>query len=214
MYTSLLQTALNHYIALDPEALDKCRQLAGKAISIELTKEPHATPSTTAMQLIRFQMIFTPEQIVLKANHDEPSDAIISGTPLSLLHVTLAKHDRKRFFAKDVSISGDIDLGQDVIALLDAIDIDWEEYLSHWIGDVPAHQLATIFSKLARTAKKMGESLCQSTEEFIHEEIKLTPPAEELEDFFCDIDQLRMDTDRLEERYKILEAVIQTKNEA
>ena len=185
----LLQKALNSYLALDPESSARLSRLQGKRVAIELLNID-----------LYFQLYFTETKIELKPKEDIKPDTIIKGTPLSLLHMTLARDDRKRFFAEDVTIEGNIDLGQQVIDLFDAIEIDWEEYASRWMGDVSAHQLGRLVRRVTGFSARVRQTTQQNINEYVHEEINLFPPKESLQDFFHDIDLLRMDVDRLEAR--------------
>ncbi|HLB57741.1 MAG TPA: SCP2 sterol-binding domain-containing protein [Gammaproteobacteria bacterium] len=184
----IIETALNRYIALDPASHARLSALRDKTIEVELS----------GIEL-RFQIIFSDAKLQLKTSDFSTPDTIIKGTPISLLHMTLSD-DRKRFFADEVSIEGNLDLGQQMMDLFDTLEIDWEEYASHWIGDVSAYQ----FGRLIQCAKKISQhvrsTLSQNVNDYIHEEIPLFPPREAVLDFFQDVDLLRMDVDRLDAR--------------
>lgn len=198
-----MQTMLNHYLALDPESAQRLSVIHGKVVTIEFVNIGFV-----------FQMLFTESEIKLKSTDLLKADTIIKGTPLSLLHMSLSRDDRKRFFAEDVTIEGDLECGQKVIDLFDSFEMDWEEYLSHWIGDVPAHQSGRFVRNLKNFSKNLHATFLQNTNEYIHEETNLCPPPEALQDFFHDIDSLRMDTDRLEARIEKLMKTMDTKKEA
>ncbi len=189
-----IQNLLNKLISLDPESKNRLSKLDGKVVTIVLNM----------LHGIRFQLHFHASNIELKTSEIKQADTIITGTPLSLLHLSLSPNNRKQFFAEDVSIEGNIELGQDVIALFDELDIDWEEYASKWVGDVPAHNLGRFANKIKKFNKNLRETLCQNINEYTHEEIHLFPPHEELKDFFHDVDALRMDVDRLDARIQHL----------
>jgi ubiquinone biosynthesis protein UbiJ len=199
-----IQTLLNKIILLDPESKHRLSELDGKIVTLSLNM----------LQGINFQLHFNPTGVELKTSDLSKADTTITGTPLSLLHLSLSPINRKKFFAEDVTIEGNIELGQQVIALFDELDIDWEEYLSQWVGDVPSHNIGRIAKKMRKFSKKIREALCQNINEYTHEEIKLFPPAEELQNFFHDVDVLRMDTDRLEAQIQKLTKSIDINKEA
>jgi ubiquinone biosynthesis protein UbiJ len=188
-----LQTILNSYLALDPESKQRLKQLADHVVTLEL-KGINLT----------FQLVFTNNKVVIKSDNFMQADTIIKGTPLSLLRMTLTSGDRKKFFADDISIEGNLDLGQQVIDLFDNLDIDWEEYLSRLTGDVPAHQINRVLRNIKKFTTRLRDTMTQNINEYTHEEINLFPPREALQDFFYDVDALRMDTDRLEARMTLL----------
>lgn len=189
---SNLQSVLNQYLALDPETAKRMKFIKNKVVTIELLGIP-----------LTFQFKLTDSKIVLQKAHDKP-DTIIKGTPLSLLRMSLSRKNRKSFFADDVTIEGDLELGQKVIDLFDSLDVDYEEYLAYWVGDIPSHQMGKISRKIRAFKEKVRGTLCDNLNEFLHEETTHFPPKEEIMDFFKDIDRLRLDVDRLDAKVKKL----------
>lgn len=188
-----LQKALNRYLALDPESKAKIQKLNGRIVSLELKGIN-----------LNFQLKFVDTKIHVKMNSAETPDTLIKGTPLSVLHMSLSREDRKKFFSEDVNIEGNIELGQQVIALFDELEIDWEEFASQWIGDVSAHQLGRFIKKTRQFGLKVRRTILKNLDEYLHEEADLFPPKEALNDFFNDVDVLRMDVDRLTARIEKL----------
>jgi len=182
------QVILNRYLSLDPESTYRIKALNNHVITIELN----------GLALI-FQLVFNESNIQVKTHAFSKPDTTIKGTPLSLLHMTLTS-DRKKFFAEDVIIEGNLELGQQVIDLFDTLEIDWEEYISRITGDVPAHQIHRAVSHLKDFTKRLRKTLIHNINEYVHEEKILFPAPEALQDFFQEVDILRMDTDRLEAR--------------
>ena len=181
------QAALNQYLALDPETNTRFKGLQGKVVALELT----------GIKII-LHLVFTQQGIDVTLDESVKADTIIKGSPLSLLHMTLNSENRKQFFAEDVSIQGDLDLGQQVMDLFDKMEIDWEEYVSRYVGDVPAHQIGRVTRSVRSFVKRTQDIFLQNTNEYLHEEIELFPSREALQDFFQEVDALRMDVDRLE----------------
>jgi ubiquinone biosynthesis protein UbiJ len=194
-----LQVILNRYLSLDPESAYRIKALKNHVITIELN----------GLALI-FQLVFTESNIQVKTNDFSNPDTTIKGTPLSLLHMTLTS-DRKKFFAENVIIEGNLELGQQVIDLFDTLEIDWEEYISRMTGDVPAHQIHRAASHLKIFTTRLRKTLMHNINEYVHEEKNLFPAPEALQDFFQEVDILRMDTDRLEARIAQLHKKIAAK---
>ncbi|MCD6039251.1 MAG: hypothetical protein K0S27_651 [Gammaproteobacteria bacterium] len=203
-----LPKILNRYLALDPESSHRLQALQDKVVTIELLI--HKSPSYKKGKNI-FQIIFSPTGITFKRQDFFESDVYIKGTPLSLLRMLLTKENRKNFFSEDVGIEGSLELGQQIIDLFDALEIDWEEYLSHWISDIPAHHLFKFVRKTALKGSRLQTTFIQNINEYIHEEASLFPPLEALQDFYNDVDNLRMDTDRLEKNMQQLTKKIEAK---
>jgi ubiquinone biosynthesis protein UbiJ len=193
--TSTVQKALNTYLALDPDSKLRLAALQGQVVTVELL----------AVGII-FHLTFSASGIELQTGPIEHADTVIKGTPLRLLHLALApRQNRQQFFADDVAIEGNLELGQLVIDLFDHIEVDWEEILSRFIGDVSAHHIGQIGKKFQSMFTRTRDILTQDVSEYLHEEIDFFPPREALSDFFHDVDEIRMDTDRLEARINHVE---------
>ena len=188
-----LTKAINTYLDLDPESKDRLRKLSGKAITIELLPFHFV-----------FQCCFYADSIAIQTDSLLETETNIRGTPLQMLGVMMTKENRQRFFADDIRIEGNAELAQDVIALFDELDIDWEENLSRFIGDVPAFRVGNVLRDATTWLKQAKETLTQDVNEYVHEEAMWFPNRESLQDFFADIDTLRMDVDRIEARVKQL----------
>lgn len=190
---TMIEKALNRYIHLDPETVTRLKPLAGKIVTIHMRGmgEP-------------VQIIFTRENIAVKNEALLKADTVVSGTPLTLLRMSLTSGDRKSFFGKEVSIEGDLEVGQAVIDLFDELDIDWEEQLSHVTGDVSAHQMGRFVRGIKNGLQRFSDVLLRNINEYSHEEAQCFPTLEALKDFYADVDSLRMDVDRMTVRVKAL----------
>jgi ubiquinone biosynthesis protein UbiJ len=200
-FVKFMQGAVNRYLALDPLSLTRLQTLHNKVVKIVLT----GLPLEIYLMLTATGLEF---DLVNDTNRDRHVDTVITGTPLRLLHMTLSRENRQAFFADDVSIEGNLELGRQVTHLFDQIDIDWEEHVSSVIGDVPAYQLARTARKIRSLGKETLARLKQNVNEYVHEEINLFPASEALRDFFQDVDDLRMEVDRLEVKLKHLHKTV------
>ncbi len=84
------------------------------------------------------------------------------------------------------------------------IDIDWEEVLSHYLGDSISHQLGNVSRGMARWGRQVGDTLTQDLAEYLTEEKRLIPHRDELDGFVTAVDELRENADRLEQRARRL----------
>jgi len=90
--------------------------------------------------------------------------------------------------------------------LLKRADLDWEELLSRYTGDVIAHQIGNLARSLTRWSKDAGARLGQDLAEYLLFESALLPPRLEVETFLDAVDQLRNDVDRLAARLQHVSA--------
>ncbi len=187
-----LEKAINYFLLLDSHSENRMRVLENKKAVIELSGLP-----------VSFYLHFSRGKVHFLSDAKAP-DVMIRGTPLSLMHVAFAQKDRQKFFAEEVELKGDAEVGQKLIQLFDELDIDWEDYFSQYIGDVPAHQLSRFARRVNHFVRDVKDSFSQNVNEYLHEEKEFFPTREMLQDFFHEIDQARMDTDRLEIRLEKL----------
>lgn len=187
IFLPALTRALNHYLKLDVDSASRLALLEGKAITIEILPF-HFT----------FQCVFTQQQVKIKTDDLQPADTHLSGTPLPMLSVMASKNHRQRFFADDIRIEGNAEVGQLVMALFDDLHIDWEDQLSHYLGDVSAYQVGRLLRGIGKWLQDTEKCVTQDVNEFIHEEALWFPTRVALDDFFHDVDTLREEVDRIE----------------
>lgn len=192
-----LERTLNHVLRMDPDYRRRLAPLAGKLIGLHVR----------GIEL-RFWLAPETDRIRLLTEAERVPDTTISGTPLGLLRNAISRDPRKEMFAGDAEISGDAETGSRVKALLDELDIDWEEQLSRLVGDVAAHQAGNAARDLRRWSGESLDSLEHNVEAWLHEESRLLPARAEVERFLAAVDVLRADGDRLEQRVRRLEQAI------
>jgi ubiquinone biosynthesis protein UbiJ len=155
-FSDTLQSALNKYLALDPESATRLRELNGKLVALELLPLK-----------VTFYLRFTDGRASVALVSDDVPETTIKGTPLRLLLLALVPHaDRQRFFADDVVMQGNPLIGQQVIELFDQLEIDWEEYAAKIVGDVPAHHAGNIVRNAKAFLSKTGMTLTRNLNEY------------------------------------------------
>jgi ubiquinone biosynthesis protein UbiJ len=189
MILSSLSKSINTCLHLDPESKERIKPLHGKTIGIEFLP-------------LHFSLLCTFNENGIQLLSDEIMDVetTIRGTPLQMAGVMIDKKNRQRFFADDLSMEGNAELGQQVVELFDRLQIDWEEYLSRIVGDIPAHHAGRLVSKFKGWLTDSGNDFCEDLGDYLQEETKYLPSRESLNDFFSEIDLVRMDVDRMEAR--------------
>ncbi|MDH5378712.1 MAG: SCP2 sterol-binding domain-containing protein [Gammaproteobacteria bacterium] len=180
----ILEATLNRVLALDPEAMDRLARMQGKLIAIEVAG-------------LGLTLYLQPELdgVVVKTEMDRQADVTIKGAPFSLLRASL--QDKRGLFSGDVTLEGDVELGQQVQRLLERLNIDWEEGLSHFLGDTLSHQagdfLRGAFGFLNQAVSEFGKD----SAEYLKEESQQLPSRYEVQAFSNEVDTLRADADRL-----------------
>ncbi|WP_133129868.1 ubiquinone biosynthesis accessory factor UbiJ [Legionella yabuuchiae] len=182
-----LQTAINHALSLDEASAARISALQGKVLKVIINPLK-----------VSFFISFSGTKLQL---HDFPPsevNTIIESSPLGLIRLSLLPASKVRsLFNDQIKLTGDTELGQQVKQLFDELDIDWEGHLAQFTGDVVAYQLGSFIRKGQEFTAYVSSSMQQNLTEYLQEEVKCFPPAEEVEDFCKDVDELLLDVERL-----------------
>lgn len=184
-----LEVAINQVLQLDPDSLARLQALQGKVVAIELRGLN-----------ISFYLIPDDRGLNVFSHFEGEPDTVLRGTPLSMVRMGVAARPGDVLLAGDVEISGDVELGQQVREILDGLDIDWEEHLSHLTGDIVAHKLGDIARGVITWGRKTADILGQDVAEYLQEESRDLVTPSEVEEFLGQVDILRSDVDRFEAR--------------
>ncbi|MBD3610633.1 MAG: SCP2 sterol-binding domain-containing protein [Gammaproteobacteria bacterium] len=182
-----IESGFNTLIGLDPESRRRLASMQGKVIAVRLKE-------------IDLQLIFLPTDRDIQIYHQfegEPDTTII-GTPVGMVNMALGNSEA--LFQGEVEIEGDIELGQQFKRLLDKLDIDWEEQLSHYTGDALAHQFGRFLNDGFHWGKRTLSTLAGNVTEYMQQESRDLPTNHEVQPFLRNVDQFRDDLARLEAR--------------
>jgi ubiquinone biosynthesis protein UbiJ len=189
----ILQTVINHYLAMDPEMLDKLAVFNGKVIQLEITginRTFYLFPGDSGIQL--------------KTEYEGRVDTTLSGTPASLFKMGLVSNTADLLLKGELEISGDTRLGHQFKNVFSQMEIDWSEPLANLLGDSIAYHLQQTGKSLGLWGKQIINSVSTSTSEYLQEESQDVVTETELEIFNDSVDQLRDDVDRLQAKIKLL----------
>ena len=89
------------------------------------------------------------------------------------------------------------------------LDIDWEEALARRSGDVVAFQVSNQLRVFGDWLRQSGDSLLQTSSEYLREEARVTPTEVEFEVFQAAVTDLKNDVARTEARIQQLLQKIQ-----
>jgi len=196
-----LETALNQYLALDRDSGYFLTPLAGKVIAV--TVQPfdetiYLCPTTDSIQC-------------LDQFPDQP-DTRLSGSIWALGLMGLSSTPMRSVFSGEVTIEGDMQTGRKFQELFAKLDIDLEEKLSQFTGDIIAHKVANFFRAGQNWSKDSLETFRLNAKEFLQEETRDLPAAPEADIYYAQVDELRTDFDRLQSRIDRLKSTLQNKS--
>jgi ubiquinone biosynthesis protein UbiJ len=191
---SVLAAAMNAWLGLDPAAQARLSTLEGRVIALHL-------------RILETTVILRVEngRIAVVDEPDQQPDTVLHGTPLGMLQLGLGGDTANTLFSGEVEITGDVETGQAFKAVLDDMDIDWEEQLSRLTGDIVAHQLGNLARRAGDWLHHGRDTLQHDLGEYLQEEARVLPSRIEIENFNSDVSDLAMAVERLEARLQRLQ---------
>lgn len=188
-----LEKAINYYLHLDEEIASLLFPLQQKVLVIEI-------------QGVGFQIQVKGHEDKLEflETEDGIADCYMSGTPIALFLLSKSDNPAQFLASNDIEIRGNLEVAQHFANLFKQIDIDWEEYLSRWVGDSIAHTAGSFMNNIVSWGRQSIDTIKKNVTEYLQEEIRAFPTRDEAMDFLDEVDKLRLDVDRLQARLERL----------
>ena len=181
----ILEIAINRAIQLDGSLFPEFEKMSGNTLAIEL--------GNTAV-LICISLGAWGVAVTL-GNETSLAQALVKTTVSELVSALKNKDHMEQ-----LTISGDEKFALQLLCLLSEIDIDIEEILSAYVGDVVAHKTGTLFRAVGDWGKHAKESLQMDIAEYLSEEIHFVPAKCQVEDFNKGVEKLEQQVKELEQR--------------
>ncbi|GAB3104913.1 hypothetical protein G8770_21285 [Aestuariicella hydrocarbonica] len=192
--TASLEAAINKALHYDPATRLRLQALSGKSLAVEL----HEPLSGNKIPLCCH---FDDDAIRISTHIDNPTTCLRGTLPGLLM---LATSDRVNLADANVEAWGNTALLADIKTIASELDLDWEEAINEWLGDVAGHQLAEKARRQFRWLKARGQNGKRLLSEFLTEELRAIPSAAELQQFSAQVDDLRLAADRIQARVERL----------
>ena len=202
LVTSGIELAMNQLLKLDPDSQSRLRKLSGKSLEVVIKELPWPLLFSFSKQI---DVRVGTAGVAGASSNTGPADCLIELNLATLPKLKDTSQLTQLIQQKQLNLIGDIYIAQTFSSLLKELDIDWEEQLSHYTGDVAAHQA---FLSARTFLEKTKHQLEQSSAEL---GARLTQPdaiavaAVEVEQFSQDVSDLRGATERLTARLALLE---------
>ncbi len=184
----IINTALRY----DPATRLQLARLSGKILALNIT----------APVAVKLFVMPLDEDIQLMANWDGEVDTQLSGSLMALVQLSTTEIHNLKY--SGVTAMGDLTLLADVQQLLKNLDIDWEDMLSQFTGDIIGHQAAQVIRAKFDWTKDRAQTATRLTKEFLTEEYQALVSKPELDDFYQQVDELRLAVDRAAARVEKL----------
>jgi ubiquinone biosynthesis protein UbiJ len=186
-----VETVLNRLLAADPESPRRLQRLAGCRLGVELTD--------IELNLI---VLFSEAGLRFAApDSDAAPSALVRSSLAGLLGLASSAGRR----GAKLEFSGDVGVVQDVRRIFADLEVDWEEQLSGFTGDVLAHQLGLAVRGSASWLRRSGKSVLQTIGEYLTEERRELPAVAEVSAFLTEVDCLHQEVEHLATRIRRLQ---------
>ena len=190
-----LEAAANRVLHSDPDIAPKLERLHGKVMQLYISGLG-----------VRVFALVSHGNIVFFDDFGGEADVSLSAPPLALLRMGLEQREGKSMLGNaDMLLEGDMQIAQQFQSLIAALELDWEELLSQRVGDIAARQVGLLAEGFGRWLSRSQASVDMAVRDYIQEEVQHSPTRIEVSNFADDIDNIRMDADRLEARINRLE---------
>jgi ubiquinone biosynthesis protein UbiJ len=187
--SATLETVINKALDYDPATRRALRQHTGKSLAITI-RELNTT------------LCFHLGDNIMVTNQSEGATVSLQGSLPALISLAISKSTN--LADSDVEAWGSTALLIEVKQLARNLEIDWEEAINQWLGDVAGHRLSESLRSQLGWLNDRRKSTERLLREFLTEELRATPSATELEGFNSQVDQLYLKTDRLQARLEKL----------
>jgi len=184
-----IESIVNRALCSDPEALAKIATMKNQVIEINCTDWK-----------MRFFILVDSQGLQFYKNYSAKANTVIHGTLNHFLPIFMKGADTKTLFNYPIDISGNT---HNIEVLRDAfknLDIDFEEKLSHFLGDGVAHKLCFKLKEAKKTLENTAKKMELQTKEYIHYEAKNGVSQKQAERFYAEVATLRDDVDRMAAR--------------
>ncbi len=192
-----IEKLINKALSLDEETLYSLGTLEGKVIAFEFIN--------TNLTVFLFP---SEKGLTIHTSNEDKPDVLIKGTPSNFIMMMASSKNKSTGLPNDMQIIGDISLAQRFQEIMQNIDIDLEEPLSKWVGDTMAYQIGKFIRGTTRFATNTSKTLATDISEYLRFEINMLPDDLLVEEFSKEVDVLREDVERFEQKVNKLEARI------
>ena len=186
--------AVNHLLRADEAASAQLGELAGRTVEVQVTRLG-----------LKLCLAIEADGILLATRSATQADVVLEGSLTDFIAMARAHRAGDAVPAGKVRIQGDIATVRQLETALDSLSIDWEAQLARVVGNVPARQIARVIEGAFAFVRQAHASVERDVGEYLLEEARVMPTAQDIEQLGADALRLDMALDRCAARIARLE---------
>lgn len=183
---------LNKIIRLDAQLQQRLQPLVGKQLAFEIAE-------------LNWRLVLTAQPNGIWLNqHQETVDCAVRTNIGSLSQLTDPAQLTRLIRADELQIDGDLATLQRFSHFFSALEPDWQEYLSGYLGDAPTHQITRMLQHLTRQLRQKLANYDATFTELSQDELQLTPAPAAVAEFSQQVSTLAGRTEVLAQQIALL----------
>ncbi|MCI3947587.1 SCP2 domain-containing protein [Pseudomonas syringae] len=198
-----IEHGINRVLRLDSTALPRMAHLSGRIIAVDC-RDPS----------LKLFILPSDEGLLLAADWAADADCTLRAPASSLMRLALSKDKTAVLHGPDVELDGDSGVLLELVGILQDLELDWEHELSRWVGPVASQMFSSHLRSRGRWTRDSMASLSQNVADYLSEESRTLVGNHEAEARFAELDQIKMDLERLEARFARLAHSLNTSDNA
>ncbi len=206
---TISMAAITDQLMLKQALSSALEKVINKALELNVNdnsalKTLEAKQLTLLLDELGFPLTFTVSSNQVLVTNLTDSDCTVI-TSINTLKKLKASQQLTDYIKQDLlDIQGDLKIAQQYLNLAENLEIDWQNELAHYIGDIPTYQLSRV-AHFAQTKLNFAKTQIQAdlSEWLVHEK-KLIVSASELNDFNGQVTQTVAQFDKLQQRLEKL----------
>lgn len=198
---STIEVAIQQWIKLDSRSGKSLEALDDRVICLHITG-------------LDLYLYFLPNHdgMMVLGNYGESADTTIHVSAMNLIRLGLSADSAAVILETDTRVEGNVGLATHFSAILKNARIDWEEILSKYVGDIIAHQSASVSKTAVGWIKDSAQAMNLNISEYLTEESRISVSESEVNHYLNQVDELRSDADRLSARIHRLQQQMKDQN--
>ena len=160
-------------------------------------------------------LVFFDSRITIRSSQfceiNQLPDVKISSSSLNFASLLLTNNKTKKIANNKFELYGDANLANQLNSVIEKIDFRWDDLLTLMAGDIVTNQVSEKNKKLKQSNTEGLKRLATTLDDFLSEELRLTPAKDRVEALGENIDNLRLRLDRAEAKISYVSRKLQKK---